>query len=190
MRYRQRHNLFTCSLLRLLHFFLLHFFPFERSPTLLCCRENLPDSLRTCTRVLQHFCVVSRWTRAFYDTFVLVRELTGCWTERGPRHGRVLALLSNDTFVLLNVLPSVFLEGRMFWAMFSYRSPIHGRGTQTFGCLLTRVGKKVSWTFLQGMGTCTWFFLLFLHFFDFVVFLVLSLSILLVFFSPLSSFVS
>ena len=73
----------------------------------------------------------------------------------------------------------------MFWAMFSYCSPIHGRGTQTFGCLLTRV----SWTFLQGMGTCTWFFLLFLHFFDFVVFLVLSLSILLAF-SPLSSFVS
>ena len=64
----------------------------------------------------------------------------------------------------------------MFWAMFSYRSPIHGRGTHTFGCLLTRVGKKVSWTFLQGRGTCTWFFLLFAHFFDFVVFLVLSLD--------------
>ena len=110
-----------------------------------------------------------------------------CWCENlldvGPCHGRVLALLSNDTFVLLNVLPSVFLEGRMFWAMFSYCSPIHGRGTQTFGCLLMRVGKKVSWMFLQGMGMCTWFFLLFLHFFDFDVFLVLSLLILLVFFS-------
>ena len=148
MRYRQRHNLFTCSLLRLLHFFLLHFFH---------------------SSVLQHFCVVVRTcrircgrARAFYDTFVLERELTGFWTDRGPRHRRVLVLLSNDTFVLLNYLPFSW-KRRMFWAMFSYRSPIHGRGTQTFG-------KKVSWVFLHGYGYY-FVFLVFLHFFDFDVFL-------------------